>query len=199
MKLPRLHFPDKLFSAASLAIIGAAIMLIIAGILYFVQQERQRYAINKQTETTNQLIREVKALGEDNKKYAKQARDYAYCNAVLLAKYTQTQEPIVIDDLDKCVLTSFPDSQGVDTVLKDRATVFLSEPNPTLGTEVMTPSGETVEVDKPVTFPPTPTPTPTPKPDNHLTPAEPLLTIPNVLQLNTPCLNVLGLVKTCKQ
>lgn len=112
MRLPNLKFGEKTFGAIGLIVIGAAIMLIIAGILYYAQQERQRQAIDLQTSRTNELIREVKQLSEENKRLNQQNRDYTYCNAILFAKYTQDEEPIIIEDLEKCVFNSFKDPES---------------------------------------------------------------------------------------
>lgn len=68
MNIPKIKLPEKSINAVGLAIIGAAIVLLIAGIAYYLQQERQRESIDKQTERTNELIQEVKELSEENKK-----------------------------------------------------------------------------------------------------------------------------------
>lgn len=193
-----MRLSKNLVSSTSLAIIGAAIVLVIAGTAYFVQQERQRTAINEQIAQTNKLIDQLKVIGNENKALNRQNRDFAYCNAVLLAKYTQDQSPIVIEDLNKCVLTSFPKDEGVDPILQDNATVFLGSPNPTLTVERMLPSGEVAEFDEPVTFPEATTPPPANTNQNNSQNSAPLAEVPGVLKLELPCVSVGRLVKTCQ-
>ncbi len=115
MRIPKIKLPESVISSASLAIIGAGAILIIAGVIYYDQQAEQKRAIDKQTSVTNELILKVKAISEQNVELSKQNkeineqnRNYAYCNASVLAKYTQDLMPIIIDDLNKCLFTSYP-------------------------------------------------------------------------------------------
>ncbi len=122
MKIPKLNFPDRAFSAFSLAIIGAAVAMLVAGVIYYAQQAEQKRAIDKQTEKTNELILQVKViseqnreLGQQNKELSEQSRNYAYCNSSVLARYTQDLQPIIIDDLNKCLFTSYPRETQVES------------------------------------------------------------------------------------
>lgn len=164
-------------------------MLIIAGTLYFVQQENQREAIEAQTSKTNELIQEVKTLtlevrdlGKDNKRLSEQNRNYSYCNAVLFAKYTQTLEPIVIEDLDKCLFTSFPAEEG------ESSGTFFTPQTTQPSNSVQPSTGNPQTPRNPNGSPNTPN---DPRNPNNL------LTIPNILELNNPCLKLLQ-IKTCQ-
>lgn len=108
MAYPIINFFKKLFTSnLSLAFIGVVILLFLSYASFYIQAEQQRAAIERQTSRTDQLIIEIKALSEENRSLNKQNRDYAYCNSVLFAKYTQDQKPIVIDDLQKCGFSSY--------------------------------------------------------------------------------------------
>lgn len=199
MQTPQIKISGKTFSAVSLAVIGAAIVLLIAGVTYYIQQEKQRQAIEVQSERTNQLITEVKDLSEQNRRLNEQNREYAYCNAVLLAKYTQTQEPIIIEDLEKCTLTSFkseekepqekqPNSQASNNQSQPQQSIMQSQ-----GPESTT---------RPIIQVPTNAKTPQSpeEPINETsTPSNNLLDLGDSLEVNTPCINVLGLIKTCSE
>lgn len=109
-------FSDKLKNSGAWIVLVSAAFLIIFGFVYAVQSERQREELAKTSDNTTNLLAEVKTIGEQNKELARQNKElsekaarYAYCNAVILAQYTQTGQPITIEDLDKCVLTSFPE------------------------------------------------------------------------------------------
>lgn len=173
-------FSEKTFSAISLIVIGAAILFVVAGTLYYIQQERQRGAIEEATSKTNELILEVRKIAE-------QDRNYSYCNAVLIAKYTQDQQPIFIEDLDKCIFSSFPRGEGPSEGVQSNAQTFLmpqnaSTPSPQQPTNIQPASPV-----QPVT------------PTNPNTPATtaPTLNVPNLLQVTTPCINALGVIRTC--
>lgn len=106
---------------------GVWITLVTAGflVIFFfinaIQAQKQQETLDKQNNNIAALVQQVKTLSEqnntlskDNKKLNEQNVRYAYCNAVLLAKYTQTGEAIQIEDLDNCVLTTFSQNQGQD-------------------------------------------------------------------------------------
>lgn len=102
--------PNKVFYAVSVIAIIAAAMLIILGLVSAVQNNNQQTALDSQTAQTKELVEKVREQAEENKQVSQQAANYAYCNAVLLAQYTQTLTPIQIQDLNNCVLNSFPNS-----------------------------------------------------------------------------------------
>lgn len=187
MRRIKIRFPKNTFNAISLAIIGAAIVLLIAGTIYYVQQERQRKAIEQQTSTTNQLIKEVKSISEENRRLNKENRNFTYCTGVLFAKWTQEQQPIIIEDLNACALSSFPKVQApsepgqtIENFSQESAPVQSVQPaqnvQPAAPAPQQAPS-------------PTPQPTPTPSPQPASQP---------LLQLNVPCLNLV-LIQTCVQ
>lgn len=95
---------------AIFGILAAAAALVIFGVINVIQNRDQQSALDKQLETTNQLVNQVKQLSEENKKLSQTAANYAYCNATILAKYTQTGDPITVEDLEKCKFTSYPDN-----------------------------------------------------------------------------------------
>lgn len=196
MKLPTLNLSDKSINAVGLAIIGAAIVLLIAGIIYYVQQERQTAAIDEQAKQTNELIREVKRLSEVNKTLNEQNRNYTYCNAMLLAKFTQTQQPIIVKDLNKCAFSSFDREEA------ERLEITPSRPNPVQqqtsnnrSGQTRSPASVTQKPNTPVQQPPVNTPNPV---TEESKPSNELLAIGDTVSINTPCLSLLGLIKTCE-
>lgn len=191
MRLPKFNLTRNA-NFVSFAVIGAAIVLLIAGVTVFVQQERQRVAINEQIAQTNKLIEEVKDLSETNKEINEENRNFAYCNAMLLARYTQNQLPIVIEDLNKCVLSSFPENE---TAPQNSSSAPAEPQQPTSSVErspAATPSPVVTPPRAPVQ-PIVPT-----VPRNEAQSPEPLAQVPGLLELNLPCVNVLGLVRTCE-
>ena len=176
--MPKLRLPTKSLNAVSLAIIGAAAVLMIAGIAYYAQQERQRIAIDLQTSRTNQLISEVKAISEENQRLNRQNSNYAYCNATILAKYTQDQQPIVIDDLNACILSSFPQDSTISPVTQ--ATIAPSTAGSAQGAQTaQTPQSST-----------------SPAQGGGATPTRGRPT-PSILGVPLPCVNFL-IIKTCR-
>lgn len=70
-------------------------------------------------------------LSKQNKELSEQGRNYAYCNSSVLAKYTQDLQPIIIDDLNKCLFTSYPR----ETEVQSNGSTFFNTyvaPTPTL-------------------------------------------------------------------
>lgn len=197
MKLPKIHIQDKSISAVGLAIIGAAIVLVIAGIIYYVQEERQTTAIDEQAIQTNELVKEVKKLSEDNKELNRQNRNFTYCNAMLLAKFTQTQEPIIIKDLNKCIFSSFERDDAVNLQAPANSQIINPQRRASQPAEQSQPSRQTTT--------PAPKANPTPakpgttpiKKTPKSQPSNELLSLGDDISINTPCLNVLALIKTC--
>lgn len=171
-------FSEKTFSAVSLIVIGAAILFVIAATLYYIQQERQRDAIEDATSKTNELILEVRKIAE-------QDRNYSYCNAVLVAKYTQDQQPIVIEDLDRCVFKSFPRGSAPTKGVQSNAQTFLAPQNALTPSATQQSSTTPIQPASPVQ-PVTPT-----------NPNAPTLSVPNLLQVTTPCIEAFGIIRTC--
>lgn len=211
MKLPFPKVTNNTISSLGLATIGAAIILLIAGLVNYVQEEQQRQAIDNQTSKTNQLIEEVRSLSQENKELNQENRNYSYCNAILLAKYTQDQQPIQIDDLEKCILTSFPQGGGPsDNAQSQVQQSFGLQPTGTAGATAPISSMQSGSTGA-VIQPSSPVITPAPSPIVPATPATPpltvggseqnpnqILSIPNVIILDTPCVSVIGTVKTCQ-
>ncbi len=184
----------------SLGVILVAIVLTIAGITLFIEQNRQRAAIDRQTSTTDNLIKEVKKLSEENKSLNQENRDYSYCTAQLIAKYTRDQEPITIEDLRTCELTSFSNQQEPIAENSTNVTTQSIQPSSVSATQTTRPASNTSTGSSTTnnTTNTTNNPAPSSAPVQNTTPQpSPILSVPNLLQLNTPCLNILGAVKTC--
>lgn len=105
---------DRIATFAAFTTIAIAAILIGFGTFNIVQSNRQQESLEGQTARTNQLIEDVKALTKENKKLNQQNVNYAFCNAELVARFTQTQQAIYIQDLENCILTSFPEGEGPD-------------------------------------------------------------------------------------
>lgn len=108
--------PSKFGTATALFTILVAIFLIAFGTVYYLQAQATKEKLDDQVAKTNQLVEEVKVLTEENKENSQRAANYAYCNAYILAGYTQTLNPIQIEDLNACVVTVFPDGDGAPTI-----------------------------------------------------------------------------------
>lgn len=113
-------FKEKIAQSGVWVTLVMAMFLIILFFVNSIQAQKTQETLDKQTGNTNVIIQQVKELSkqnkklsEDNKKLNERNTKYAYCNAVLLAKYTQTGAAIMIEDLDNCVLTTFPEGQGL--------------------------------------------------------------------------------------
>lgn len=112
-KHPRLkEFFTTVREYAVFGILAAAAFFVIFGVITVIQNRDQQTSLDKQLENTRELIGQVKALSEENKKLSQTAADYAYCNATILAKFTQTGDPITVEDLAKCKYTSYPNNGG---------------------------------------------------------------------------------------
>lgn len=190
-----------------LIVLIAAGFLIIFGFINVTQNRAQQKSLNKQAAITNDLIAQIKALSEDNKKLSQTAANYAYCNSVILATYTQTSNPINIDDLDKCRFTSYPDSGSTqshvssDTLQKQLNTSEQTNNTSQIGAVISSinrqnevsslnpPSNNMSQppINKPV---PAPQPQPTPSPIITTTPTS---LLPG-LDVYSPCIDILKLL-----
>lgn len=103
----------------SIGILISAAILIVLGLVSFVQNNTQQMALDEQSKRTSELVGQVKELSEQNKKISQTAVNYTYCNSMILATYTRDQKPISIDDLNKCVISSFPRGEGAPTLSKE--------------------------------------------------------------------------------
>lgn len=198
---------------------GAWITLVTAGFLLiflftnYVQGTKQQEILDKQTANTNALVEQTKTLSEDNKKLSEENKaladrsvKYAYCNAVLLAQYTQTGNAIQIQDLENCILTSFPD--GIDILNPEsQATQRLNsnQGSGTTQTAQNTPVNNTPTSLNPQ--PSNPSPQPQPRPTPNPTPTAqpvsmPILTIGSTfltpkVELDAPCIGVPRILSIC--
>ncbi len=164
---------DRLKYFAAVGILIAAGFLVVFALIANIQDQKQQQALDEQTKKTSELIEQVKTLTEENKKTSQQAANYAYCNAVILAQYTQNYSPISIKDLNTCVLESFPNS----TIVTPKASSITSGSNSNQST------------------------TPTPTQNNSQSNAQnnnnvgttPTNVLPG-LQIELPCVSALGLL-----
>lgn len=195
---------DRLVFFGSIATLLLAAVLIIFALFNAVNNQKQQAAINKQTETTNELVKEVRDLSEQNKDLAQTAANYAYCNSILLASYTQDQAPITVEDLNKCVFTSFPDGQGAPTTasnlqgtINTSNTSRSSQTSSTSGSSVQPagngntqPSGGTVVIPPSTTI--------QPSNSSPLLQVQPTSILPSI-DLGIPCIDtgLLG-IRTCR-
>jgi hypothetical protein len=187
----------------SIGTLITAALLVILGLVSFVQNNAQQAALDEQSRKTNELVEQVKDLSEQNKKLSQTAVNYAYCNSVILARYTQNRQPITVEDLNKCVISSFPEGEGAPTLEDIRANMSGAS-SPFQENQVnQNQNGNS----NPTPTSPTPTPeNPTPQnPQNPIqnTPSNNILTLnPSPLlpglELNAPCLQITNLLGTCK-
>ena len=108
--------PNKFLTGTALFTLLVAILLVVFGTMTYLNQRETKNTLDEQVEKTNQLVEQNNKLIEENKESSQRAANYAYCNAYLLAKFTQDGQPIVIEDLNACVVTVFPDGQGAPTI-----------------------------------------------------------------------------------
>lgn len=197
---------------------GAWITLIIAAFLIIalfvgtVQRKKQQESLDKQTNNTNLILQQVKDLGQQNKdlgqqnkKLSEQNAKYAYCNATLLAEYTQTGAAIKIEDLENCILTTFP--EGADILNSSPATPQGQDSSQDLGIVNQTAqNGQTnnppnaSNPQSPSNNPPS-NPNPKPEPTPVLTPRPGVTVSPTFLtpgiKLDIPCVGVPQILKIC--
>jgi hypothetical protein len=171
-----------------------------------IEQEVQK--TNQIASDNNKLSRVIQKLSEENKQLNQTTLNYAYCNAVLVAQYTQTLQPITIVNLNDCVLKNLSDTaaQGVikGTTVPSSSKSPASSSNPTPNSSTTKPSSA------PTSSSPAPTSSTapmtvitTPQPVVSPITVNPQLTgSPSVwLQAPAPvgCINVLGAVTAnCK-
>lgn len=197
---------SNLIYRLSIGTLIAAGILVILGLVSYVQNNAQQASLDEQSRKTNELVQQVKELSEQNKKLSQTSVNYAYCNSVILARYTQDRKPISVDDLNKCIISSFPEGQGAPT-LEQTLSNMSSDANSSANTEDnVKANSNSVQSTSPVatnqTIPTEPkspqSPTPSDnKPTNNLLTLTPSTVLPGV-KLNTPCLKVSNLLDTCR-
>lgn len=179
-------FLDKPTKPVNWILIGLFILLLIPGLTFYTEQRAQRQAINDQSDRIEQLVSQVD-------KTAKQNQDYIYCNSLLLAQYTQTQQPIVIKDLKKCQTEPANIQQQIEGSRGATA-----QPVPMNDTELMSPTVTQRPAQTQGSSSPTPSQTPADEQNQTTQEQDKLLSIPNLLDVSVPCVDVAGLLKTCK-
>jgi hypothetical protein len=213
---PKPTASSNLLYRLSIGTLIAAALLIILSYVSYVQNNTQQASLDEQSRKTTELVQQVKDLSEQNKKLSQTAVNYAYCNSVIIARYTQDQSPITVENLNECVISSFPQGEGAPTIEQIRAgmngELSPSAQSQTSGNRTQTPGGNTTPTNPGTTTPVAPSqpqnpqtpqnpqnpqnPTPN-RPTNNLLTLEPSLLLPGV-QLNTPCLQVANLLGTCR-
>lgn len=110
------HKPSKFLTGIALFTILVAVLLVVFGAMTYLQNQQTKSKLDEQVAETNRLAQELKVIANQNKENSQRAANYAYCNAYLFAKYTQDGLPILIEDLNKCVVTVFPNGEGAPTI-----------------------------------------------------------------------------------
>lgn len=192
----RLPFSSKVLYAVSVLAILIAAALIVFATIGFIRDNQQQTAIDDQNRQTKELVEQVKALAEQNQKTTQQAANYAYCNAVLLSQYTRTLRAITIEDLNTCVLNSFPESTVTPPVSNQQ-----NNTNNSSSSNSSSQGNTSTNTPAPVTpspVPTTPTPTPTPNQNSPTIGTTPTGLLPGI-NVSLPCVNALGLLQIgCK-
>lgn len=186
----RLPFSSKVLYAVSILAILVAAALIVFATIGFIRDNQQQTAIDDQTKQTKQLVEQVKALAEQNQKTSQQAANYAYCNAVLLSQYTQTLRAITIEDLNTCVLNSFPES---------KVTSPTSQQNTGNNTPNSSSTNNQSVSNTPAPASPAPAAVaPSPNQSSPIIGTTPTNSLPGI-NISLPCVNTLGLLQIgCK-
>lgn len=108
--------PNKFLIGTALFTLLVAILLVVFGTMTYLNSQQTKDTLAEQVKQTKAVVEQNKKISEENKKLSQQNNNYAYCNAYLLAKYTQDGKPIYIEDLNKCVVTVFPTGEGAPTI-----------------------------------------------------------------------------------
>ena len=191
---------NKIFYWASIFTLFVAAILIILGILAVIQNNKQQSSLDEQNRKVTELVQEVKKLSEQNKSLAESSVNYSYCNSMLFSAYTQNLQPIVVEDLNKCVYKSFPNgvsnlqSATTNTAPKQSgytAPQAQSQSAPTTQNRVAPGNSSNTPSNSNAT-----PPQPNSNANEPLIKLGPLPTLPN-LQISTPCLNVTGFLQAC--
>lgn len=176
---------NQLMNIFAYVAIALTIFLLLLGIYALV---RNREATQKETDQTTELVKEVKRLSEENKRLNATSNSYAYCNAVLVAKYTQTLKPITIEDLEKCILISFPEPETSPSTSINLTRQPVAQ-QPTENNQTPNQPNSPVQ-------PNNPTPTQETPPDERVE-----VSVPSILGLPgiklESCVDLLMLIKTC--
>lgn len=102
----RLDTTERLLYLSFALTILVTSALIAALFILKSQNASQTSLLNDTITKLNNQATDIKNLAKDNKALNQRAINYAHCNAVIIATYTQTLSPITIKDLDKCLLES---------------------------------------------------------------------------------------------
>lgn len=181
------------FLGAMATIFAGALLIILALFTYF-NGVTSVSKLDDQSQKISELVQQNKDLTQQAKDNAKRAANYAYCNILLISKYSQDQRPFTVEDANKCVTTSFDANTAP---LTQQSTINSQTPvaQTTPKTQTTTPSQSS-----------TPAPTQSTSPTTSNTPTvsrDPLLDIDKTnltpgVHLTLPCLNLLfGAVTAC--
>lgn len=101
---------DKLLNRLYFIVIPIMLLMtsVILALSYLDNQKTNKIAEDTKVivENIKGLIADNKILSEDNKAISSKNQTLVRCVAKILADYTQTQQPIILSNLDKCVTSS---------------------------------------------------------------------------------------------
>lgn len=174
----------KVVYIISIFAILAAAILVVFGFMNLLSNDRQQQSLDEQLEQTNRLVGQVKDLTQQNKELNQKSVNYAYCNALITAEHTRTGNPIQVEDLNRCIIKSFPNGEGAPTTaqLNQARLQQNNSTNQNSSGGTTTPNNPTKTTDPPNTTSP-------------LIQTSPL-TIPST-QVTLPCVNALGVTVSC--
>lgn len=189
---------NRLKFLGAMAIIFAGALLVILALFTYFKGLETSDRLDDQSQKISEIVQQNKELTQQNKELSRQAANYAYCNILLLSKYSQDQMPFTVQDANECVSTSFNGNTAPETLSSDTNWTPMVTQNQTQNqnqtTKPATPANPTP---KPTTNP-SPTPTPTPAVTRS-----PLLGIDKTpltpgVHLTLPCLSLLfGVLNAC--
>lgn len=101
---------DKILNRLYFVVIPVLLLIASVTLAYAYDDSRKTSKIAQDTkaivEDIKVLIANNKELNEDNNKISRKNQTLVRCVAKILADYTQTQQPIILSNLDKCITSS---------------------------------------------------------------------------------------------
>lgn len=180
---------NRLKFLGAMAIIFAGALLVILALFTYFKGLETSDRLDDQSQKISEIVQQNKELTQQNKELSRQAANYAYCNILLLSKYSQDQRPFTVEDANKCVSTSFNGNTAPET--QSSSVNWMPQPQTQTQTQAQ------AQTQKPVNSPrPSASPSPTPS-------RSPLLGIDKTpltpgVHLTLPCLSLLfGVLNAC--
>lgn len=112
--VPKQPWTSKVKYILAVLVLLAAAAILVLGVYNYIQNKRERVADEQQIAQTEELIRQVKNLSEQNKRLNQTSNNYAYCNAMLFSEFTRTGNPITVKDLNECIYETLNNEQAGD-------------------------------------------------------------------------------------